>query len=144
LGDIALSEVDGQPRLAGVLGGYVDESAADVVAADLKSQPCHLDGQVPRAESDLEHARAGREAGGDLGSLFPVGVELALRATDAGVPPGDRSLHLGAVEPPASRFGHLHLISPLHLTLLGVWCGTIHLTPLGTQAPLQRLEENSW
>src|SRR5439155_1383551 len=69
---------------------------------------------------------------------------VALGATDARIPARDGTLHLGALEPPASCFRRrLHSDRLLwSLTLLGVSSGTIHLTLLELQPPLCRLEEN--
>src|SRR5438046_568954 len=114
-----MAKVDPYRRVASVLCGDLDERAADVEACHSKaSLACHLDRQVSRAGRDLEHVGSGREARGEQRSLFVVRVELAPRAADVGVPPRDRTLHLGAFEPPASRLRRVHLNSP-YLTVLG-------------------------
>ncbi len=51
---------------------HLDERMADVQACDLESEPCDLDGQVPRAGRHLEHLRARREGLCQLSGLLPV------------------------------------------------------------------------
>ena len=126
LGHVALAEFDLDPGPAGVLGGDLDEGAADVEAGHLEaSEPGDLDRQVSRSGRDLEHPCAWEEARGQLRSLLPVRLELALRAPDARVPPRDRTFHLGSLESPALGFGHLHLDTP-YLTLL---VASLQITP---------------
>src|SRR5438477_248441 len=121
LGHVPLAEFDGHPDVACVFGCDLDERAADVEAGHLEpSRARHLDRQVSRAGGNFEHPGAVSQSGGELESLLPVRLELALRAPHARVPPRNRALHLGTLETPASGLGHLH-VAPPHLTVLGAY-----------------------
>ena len=93
-GRVALPELHGDARLAGVLARDVNERLADVERGHpVAAEPRQLDGEVAGTGRHLQDRGAVGEPGRDLGRLPPPRGDLAGGAAQPRIPPCHDPLH---------------------------------------------------